>query len=243
MKLDILAFGAHPDDIEIFMGGAAAAFKAQGHRIGVCDLTRGEAGTYGNADIRQQELETAARIMGLDARVTLDIPDGSVRNTEENRLKVIRIIRKYRPELVFTFSRHPMRHPDHTHTGDIVRECCFLAGLEKIETGQEPFRPSGYAMYPELLFNGKPDFVVDISDFWEAKVNAIRAYGSQVTAEQENDGNAKTFIRSNRFWEVLKARAITAGDWIGTKYGEPFFSDLPIRADDVLGAFLKPGHH
>jgi len=241
--LDILAFGAHPDDIEIFMGGAAAAFKAQGKRIGVCDLTRGEAGTYGDAQVRQRELEAAATVMGLDVRETLDIPDGFVRNTDENRLKVIRIIRQYRPELVFTFSRHPMRHPDHEHTGSIVRECCFLAGLEKIDTGQSPFRPSGCVLFPELLFNDKPDLVVDITDHWDTKVAAIRAYGSQVTAEQENDRNAKTFIRSNRFWEVLEARAVMAGAWIGTRYGEPFFTDQPVRVDDVMAGFLKPGHH
>ncbi len=241
--LDILAFGAHPDDIEIFMGGAMAAFKARGNRAGVCDLTRGEAGTYGSAEQRNRELTEASTAMGLDARETLDIQDGSVMTSPENRLKVIRVIREYRPEVVFTFSRHPMRHPDHAHTGEIVRECCFLAGLEKIETGQDPFRPSGCVLFPELLFNGTPDLVVDITDHWGNKVNAIRAYESQVTAEAENDRNAKTFIRSNRFWEVLEARAITAGAMIGVKYGEPFFTDMPARVDDIIGAFLKPGLH
>ncbi|NOY23991.1 MAG: bacillithiol biosynthesis deacetylase BshB1 [Acidobacteria bacterium] len=236
---DVLAIGAHPDDIEIFMGGAMAAFHGQGLKTGICDLTRGEAGTYGSAEIRARELSKASEILSVEKRVTLDLPDGKVQNTESTRLKVIKVIRDTRPELVFTFADAPMRHPDHQNTGTIVRECCFLAGLKKIDTGQAPFRPSACIGFPELIPAGEPDFVVDITNFWETKLNAIRAYGSQVTAEGENDGNTKTFIRSNRFWEVLEARAVMAGAKVGANLGEPFFSDQPLRIKDVMAPFIK----
>ncbi len=237
--LDILAIGAHPDDIEIFMGGAMAAFHAQGLKTGICDLTQGEAGTYGSAETRALELSKATKILSVEERFTLNLPDGNVQNTESARLKVIKVLRKTRPELVFTFVNAPMRHPDHQNTGIIVRECVFLAGLEKIDTGQPPFRPSVCIGFPELIPAAEPDFVVDITKFWDLKLNAIRAYGSQVTAEGENDGNTKTFIRSNRFWEILEARAVMAGAKVGAGFGEPFFSDQPLRIEDVLTPFIK----
>lgn len=237
--LDILAIGAHPDDIEIFMGGAMAAFQAQGLKTGVCDLTQGEAGTYGSAETRRLELLKATEILTVEKRVTLDLPDGNVRNTESARRKVIEVIRNTRPELVFTFMDAPMRHPDHRVTGEIVRECVFLAGLEKLDTGQSLFRPSACIGFPELIPVGEPDFVVDITDFWDVKLNAIRAYGSQVTAEGENDYNTKTFIRSNRFWEILEARAVMAGAKVGARFGEPFFSGQPLRIENVIAPFIK----
>ncbi len=237
--LDILAVGAHPDDIEIFMGGAIAAFHAQGLKTGILDLTRGEAGTYGSAEIRGMELSKAAEILAVEKRFTLDIPDGNIQNTDTRRRKVIEVIRETRPELIFTFMDAPMRHPDHRITGEIVRDCVFLAGLEKIETGQPPFRPSACIGFPELIPAAEPDFVVDITDFWDTKLNAIRAYSSQVTVEGENDNNAKTLIHSNRFWEILKARAVMAGARIGTALGEPFFSSQPIRIENVMPAFVR----
>ncbi len=237
--LDILAIGAHPDDIEIFMGGAIAAFHAQGLKTGICDLTQGESGTYGSAETRALELAKATEILSVEKRFTLNLPDGNVQNTESARRKVIEVIRDTRPELVFTFADTPMRHPDHRNTGTIVRECVFLAGLEKFDTGQPPFRPSACIGFPELIPTAEPDFVVDITDFRDVKLNAIRAYDSQVTAEGENDGNTKTFIRSNRFWEVLEARALMAGAKVGAGFGEPFFSDQPLRIKDVMAAFIK----
>ncbi|MCK5880086.1 MAG: bacillithiol biosynthesis deacetylase BshB1 [Holophagae bacterium] len=237
--LDILAIGAHPDDIEIFMGGALAAFHAQGLKTGICDLTRGEAGTYGSAETRRLELAKATEILLVENRVTLDIPDGNVRNTDSARQKVIEVIRETRPELVFTFTDAPMRHPDHRVTGEIVRECVFLAGLEKIETGQPHFRPSACIGFPELIPSSEPDFVLDITSFWNVKLNAIRAYDSQVTAEGENDENTKTFIRSNRFWEILESRAVMAGAKVGARYGEPFFSDQPLLIENVMVPFIK----
>ncbi len=239
--LDILAIGAHPDDIEIFMGGALAAFHAQGLKTGILDLTRGEAGTYGSAETRSLELAKATKILKAQHRFTLNLPDGNVRNTDSAQRKVIEVIRENRPELVFTFADVPMRHPDHRTTGEIVRQCVFLAGLEKFDTGQPPFRPSACIGFPELIPTGEPDFVVDITEFWEIKLEAIRAYGSQVTAKGENDGNTKTFIRSNRFWEILEARAVMAGAKVGANFGEPFFSNQPLRIHDVMAPFIKQG--
>lgn len=239
--LDILAIGAHPDDIEIFMGGAMAAFHGQGLKTGICDLTRGEAGTYGSAETRGLELSKATEILAVEKRIILDLPDGNVRNDESARLKIIEAIRDTRPELVFTFADFPMRHPDHRLTGEIVRECMFLAGLEKFDTGQPPFRPSACIGFPELIPAVQPDFVVDISEFWDVKLNAIRAYGSQVTAAGEDGENTKTFIRSNRFWEILEARAIMAGARVGVRYGEPFLSGQPLRIRDVTAPFIKQG--
>ncbi|NOZ13757.1 MAG: bacillithiol biosynthesis deacetylase BshB1 [Acidobacteria bacterium] len=239
--LDILAVGAHPDDIEIFMGGAIAAFHAHGLKTGILDLSRGEAGTYGSPEIRRSELSKAAKILAVEKRVTLDLPDGNIQNTDSARQKVIEVIRKTRPELVFTFTDAPMRHPDHRATGKIVRDCVFLAGLEKIETGQPPFRPSACIGFPELIPAGKPDFVVDITDFWKIKLDAIRTYGSQVTAEGEDEGNTKTLIRSGQFWKILEARAVMAGAAVGTVYGEPFFSSRPLKIGNVMSAFTMPG--
>lgn len=237
--LDVLAVGAHPDDCEIGMAGTICVLKRQGYKVGICDLCEGEAGTYGSAEIRKAELQKASVLLKLDARITLDMPDGNIRNTEENRLKLIEVIREHQPEIVFGFFPQLRRHPDHYYAGVIVKECVFLAGLEKIRTEHPPFRPSTLIYFKELLFKDKPDFVVDISEYWACKVAAIRAYESQVTAEGEDDANTKTFIRSNAFWEILEARSRLAGGMIGTKYGEPFYCDTPARIADIPGAFKR----
>jgi len=239
--IDILAIGAHPDDIEIFMGGAMLFFNKKGLKTGICDLTRGEAGTYGSAETRTEELKKASEILNVTIRETLSFPDGNIQNTNETKLKVIDTIRKHKPELIFTFLPAPQRHPDHNKTGEIVQECMFLSGLAKIKTENPAFRPSSLINFPELIPTEKPDFIIDITNEFEEKVKAIRAYSSQVTAKGENDNNAKTFLRSNRFWEILKARAIMAGALIGVKYGEPFYSKQPINMQDIFSAFVKKG--
>ncbi|MCP5053823.1 MAG: bacillithiol biosynthesis deacetylase BshB1 [bacterium] len=236
--VDILAIGPHPDDCEMTMGGTLLKMKSQGYKIGICDLTLGEMGTYGTTETRKDELKRASELMGLDARVTLDLPDGSVRDTQENRLKMIEVIRRLRPELVFSFVDRSLRHPDHIHCARLVRECCFLAGLQKLETESVPFRPSSFIGYPELTFD-KPDFVIDITDFWERRQEVIRCYNTQVTQPGEDDSQTRTFIRSNRFWEIQEARATMAGAYIGVRYGEPFFSDNPPQLNDPLKAFQR----
>lgn len=236
--VDILAVGAHPDDIEMFMGGTILKMKAMGHRVGICDLTRGEAGTYGTPESREAELKKSTELLGLDARVTLSMPDGNVRDTAENRLQIIEVIRKLRPELVFSFVDKPLRHPDHYHCGRMTRECCYLAGLRKIETGSAAFRPSSFIGFPELIFD-RPDFIIDISDFWDTRQEAIRCFGTQVVQPGEDDSQTKTFIRSHSFWEIQDARAGMAGAYIGVRYGEPFYTDNPPQVIDPMQSFKR----
>jgi bacillithiol biosynthesis deacetylase BshB1 len=237
-KIDILAIGAHPDDIEMVMGGTLLKMKVLNRSTAICDLTRGETATYGTPHTREEEVRKATQMLDLDARVTLDIPDGNVRNTEENRLKVIEVIRQLRPELVFSFMDRPMRHPDHFHCGRIAQECCYLAGLGKIKTKSPAFRPAAFIGFPELIFD-KPTFVIDITEYWEKRQEIIRCFETQVITPGEDDSRTKTFIRSNSFWQIQEARAVMAGALIGVKYGEPFYSDTPPQVTDPMDAFIK----
>jgi bacillithiol biosynthesis deacetylase BshB1 len=193
----------------------------------------GELGTYGSEAIRKEELKKAAEILSLDTRVTLDIPDGKIRNNEENRLRIIEVIRKYRPEIIFSFMPHT-RHPDHHHAGEMVKECLFLAGLEKIKTGSPPFRPSALFRFPELFIWNKPDFIVDITDFWEKRMEVLKAYQSQLNVDRVESKTPKTFLKSKELWELLEIKARMAGIMIGVKYGEPFYSERPLRILDPL---------
>jgi len=238
-KVDILAIGAHPDDCEMSMAGTLLKMKELGYRVGICDLSRGEAGTYGSAASREKELQDAGAMLGLDARITLDFPDGSIRNSEENRLAVIEVIRRLRPETVFSFADQPLRHPDHFYCGQVVRESCFLSGLEKIVTPSAPFRPSAFIGFPELIISRRPDFVIDITPYWEKRLAVIRCFRTQVSQPGEDDSRIKTLIRSGRFWDHQEARAGMAGAMIGVKYGEPFYSTHPPQVFDPLKAFFK----
>jgi len=229
-----MAFGAHPDDCELSMGGTLAVLKALNHRVGVCDLTAGESGTYGSERERKDESARASKILGLDVRETLDLPDGNIRNTEDNRLKVIEVIRRHTPRVVFGFVAET-RHPDHQHAGELVKECIFLAGLEKIRSGHPPFRPAAYFRFPELVPWGRPDFVVDVGRVWEKKLEALRAYRSQFNTGHVEAEPAKTFLKSKELWELLEAKARMAGTMIGVRYGEPFYSFRPLHVLDPLG--------
>jgi bacillithiol biosynthesis deacetylase BshB1 len=237
--VDVLAFGAHPDDCEFFVAGTLLKMKQISYKTAICDLSRGEAGTYGSAETRKQELEKASAMLSLDARITLDLPDGNIRNTEKNRLQVIEVIRQTQPELVFSFVHLTMRHPDHFYCGEIVRECCYLSGLEKIKTTSPPFRPSAFIGFPELIISKRPDFVIDITPFWQKRQEVIRCFDTQVIEPGGDDSQTKTFIRSQRFWEMQEARAGMAGALIGVKYGEPFYSAAPPAIEDPLKAFIK----
>jgi N-acetylglucosamine malate deacetylase 1 len=236
MNLDLLAVGAHPDDCEIFMGGTLAAMKAKGYRTAICDLTRGENGTLGDTDRRAAEARTAAEILRVDFRETLILPDGAVKNTTEQRLPLIEVIRRYRPAVMATFAANT-RHPDHAQAGELTRECAYLAGLRKIETGQEPHRPNRLLRFPELK-SANPDFVVDISEHWETKVRAIEAYRSQVIPYGgHNDTPPETLINSESFWWLVEARCRHAGAFIRRLYAEPFLIDDPLRIDDPVRFF------
>jgi bacillithiol biosynthesis deacetylase BshB1 len=238
--VDVMAIGAHPDDCEMFVGGTLLRMKSLSYRVGICDLSQGEAATYGTPGTRRAELEKATSLLGVDMRVTLDFPDGHIRDSRENRLKIIDVIRKHRPELVFSFADRPLRyrHPDHYYCAKLVSESCYLAGLEKIETGTPPFRPSAVIGFPELIFED-PHFVIDVTDFWETRQEAIRCFQTQVLQPGEDDSQTRTFIRSSSFWDIQEARGTMAGALIGVRYGEPFYCDHPPQVLNPMESFKR----
>ncbi len=235
MKLDVLAFGAHPDDVELSCGGTIRKLVKQGRAVGLCDLTEGELGTRGTPEIRRREAAEASKILGTVLRVNLGIPDGGIAIDMENRLKVIEVIRKHRPEILL-FPHAFERHPDHEHTHRLCKEAWFYSGLEKIETRlegkkQEPFRPARYFTFMQT-FEFTPSFIVDISDEYEDRIMAIKAFRSQF----HNPGNAEreTFLSNPAFLEMLRTRCEYFGDRIGKKYGEGFGAVDPVQVSDLF---------
>lgn len=236
MQLDVLAFGAHPDDVELTCAGTIIKLHAMGYKTGVVALTRGELGTRGTAELRKQEFEAAGNIMGLSVHKMLDIPDGQVMLNMANKLKVIREIRTYRPRIVFA-PYWKVRHPDHGHASHLVREACFFAGLKKIETGQEAFRPNK-VIYYAARFEFEPSFIVDVSDHHDKKVAAIQAYKSQFhNPEKDQYGDEETNISRPEFLEAIITRAKQYGSYIGVPYGEPFLVREPMRLEDPVTFF------
>jgi len=223
MKLDILVLSAHPDDAEISCGGTIAKHIASGKKVGVVDLTRGELGTRGTAEIRDQEAATSSKVLGLTVRGNLGLRDGFFKNSEEDQLKVVEAIRKYQPEIVLTNAVHD-RHPDHGRASDLVYESTFLSGLTKVETKSEgklqsAWRPKAVYHFIQSLYI-TPDFVVDVSDFWERKIEALRAFKSQFYDPQSKE--PETFISNPGFMKLIEARGHELGYTIGVKYGEGF---------------------
>jgi bacillithiol biosynthesis deacetylase BshB1 len=236
MILDALAFGAHPDDIELTCAGTIIKLGALGYKTGVIALTRGELGTRGTAEIRQQEFASAAKILGLSLHKMLDLPDGGITVNLETKLKVIREIRTYQPRLVFA-PYWVVRHPDHGHVSQLVWEAAFYSGLKKIDTGQEPHRPNKVIYYAER-FEFQPSFIVDISEYHERKIQAIQAYRSQFhNPEKHQYGAEETNVSRPEFLEAIITRDKQYGSYIGAKYGEPFLVREPMRLDDPVVFF------
>ncbi|MBX2966792.1 MAG: bacillithiol biosynthesis deacetylase BshB1 [Cyclobacteriaceae bacterium] len=223
MKLNILVLAAHPDDAELCCGGTIARQISLGYKVGVVDFTKGELGTRGTPEIRMEEAATASEILKLSARENLALADGFFRNDEEHQREVIRVIRKYQPEIVLANAIHD-RHSDHGRAAELAADACFLSGLAKIETTldgkpQQAWRPKAVYHYIQSQFI-EPDFIVDISDFWETKVASYRAYKSQVHDPQSKE--PETYISTPEFLKLVEARAIELGHAIGAKYGEGF---------------------
>jgi bacillithiol biosynthesis deacetylase BshB1 len=223
MKLDILAFGAHPDDVELGCGGTIAKEVASGKKVGIVDLTRGELGTRGTAATRDMESAKAAEILGVKVRENLNMRDGFFVNDEEHQLAVIRMIRKYQPEIVLCNAVDD-RHIDHGKGSKLVSDACFLSGLVKIETDyegkkQEAWRPKSVYHYLQWK-NLQPDFVVDISGFNEKRIEAILAYSSQFY--DPNSKEPETPIATKNFLESLNYRPQDFGRLIGKDYAEGF---------------------
>lgn len=236
MKLDLIAFGAHPDDVELTCAGTIIKLGSMGYKTGVVALTHGELGTRGTPEIRAREFDEAGAIMGLAVHKMLDVPDGHVSVTWENKLKVIREIREYRPRIIFA-PHWEVRHPDHGYASHIVREAAFLAGLKKIDTGQEAYRPYK-VIYYQCRFEFEPSFIIDISDYHDQKVRAIQAYKSQFhNPEKDKYGQDQTNISTPEFLDAIITRAKQYGSQIGVKYAEPFLVREPMRLDDPVTFF------
>jgi bacillithiol biosynthesis deacetylase BshB1 len=235
MKLDVLAIGSHPDDVDLSCGGTVAKLVKQGRRVGIVDLTRGELGTRGSREIRAAEAAEAARVLGVQVRENLGMPDGNLETTFENRLKIVRIIRQYQPE-VLLFPYPVDRHPDHEHAHILCREAWFAAGLAKIETNhngttQEPFRPRAYYYFMQW-FEFQPSFIVDITDEFDQRMECVQAFKSQFYDPESNE--RQTILSTPEFLEMLRTRLAYYGDKIGKKYGEPFYSVAAVNVPDVF---------
>ncbi len=223
MKLDLLAFAPHPDDAELYCSGTIAAHVAEGYKCGIIDLTAGEMGTRGTPEIRKGEAMESAKILGLKIRENLGFEDVKFVNDWSHQKEVVKIIRKYQPEVVLAPAVSD-RHPDHGRAADLVKQACFKAGLQKIETGpdghgQGAFRPKRIFHYIQNDYI-KPDLIVDISGFWEVKYKSIMAFRSQFYNPESHE--PETFISSKEFLEFIEARARVFGHRIGVQYGEGF---------------------
>ncbi|HLF53391.1 bacillithiol biosynthesis deacetylase BshB1 [Flavobacterium sp.] len=234
MKLDILAFGAHPDDVELGCGGTIAKEIALGKKVGIIDLTRGELGTRGSAEIRDQEANAAAKILGVAVRENLNMRDGFFVNDESHQLKIIQMIRKYKPEIVICNAIDD-RHIDHGKGSKLVSDACFLSGLLKVETSidgenQAAWRPKLVYHYIQWK-NIEPDFVVDITGYTDKKTEAIMAYGSQFYNPNTNE--PVTPIATKNFLDSIHYRAQDLGRLIGTDYAEGFTVERSVAVNSL----------
>lgn len=234
MKLDILVFGAHPDDAELGAAGTIAKEVSKGKKVGIIDLTRGELGTRGTAEIRDQEAEDSKNILGVEIRENLGFRDGFFVNDETHQLEVIKMIRKYQPEIVLCNAVRD-RHIDHGKGSELVSHACFLSGLVKIETRidgntQDKWRPKLVYHYIQWK-NLTPDFAVDISEFIDVKTEAILAYSSQF--HDPNSTEPETPISSKTFIESVRYRAQDLGRLIGVDYAEGFTVERMLAVDSL----------
>lgn len=231
MKLDILAFGVHPDDVELGCSGTLMAAIADGKKVGIIDLTRGELGTRGTADTRKAEAARAAEIMGVSIRENLEMADGFFQNDETNQRKVITAIRKYQPDIILANAPED-RHPDHGRSAKLVADAAFLAGLRKIETvvndiSQPIWRASYVFHYIQDRFI-QPSFVIDITDYMDRKIESVLAYSTQFFHPDSQNQEPQTYISSPKFLETVKARALMLGKRIGVGYAEGYITEKII---------------
>lgn len=235
MKLDILVLAVHPDDAELGCSGTILKHIALGKKVGIVDFTRGELGTRGTAETRDAEAADSASILGLHARENLRFKDAFFKNDEAHQLEVIRMIRKYQPEIIFSNALRD-RHPDHGKAGDLANDACFLAGLPKIKTvdnglEQEAWRPRLNFQYIQDYYI-QPDIIVDITPFMDTKLKAIQAFKTQFYNPDEEA--LSTYISSPEFFESVIGRAREFGKSIGATYGEGFTSRKLLGIDNLF---------
>jgi len=230
MKLDILVFGAHPDDVELGCGGTIIKEVQRGKKVGIIDFTRGELGTRGNFKIRDVETQKATKLMGVKMRKNLNFKDGFFKNDDEHKLVLIKEIRKYQPEIVITNAPSD-RHPDHARASEITINACFLSGLEKIITNQKVWRPK--SIYHYIQFNNlKPDLVIDISQQMDLKIKVVKAYESQFFNPKSKE--SETIISSKDFLDSVSYRSKDLGRQSGCEYAEGFLVNQLVKIDSLL---------
>tara|TARA_B110000046_G_scaffold101157_1_gene108664 strand:- start:8436 stop:9152 length:717 start_codon:yes stop_codon:yes gene_type:complete len=235
MKLDILAFGAHPDDVEISSGATLLKYAKAGKSIGIIDLTEGELGTRGSVDKRYAEAEKAKVFIGLKIRENLNLGDGFFEHSKENLFKIIECIRKYQPEIILANSVHD-RHPDHAKGAKLVSEAAYLSGLKKIETHvngvrQEVHRPKILLHYIQDFYLG-PDIILDVSDTGSQKVDLIKCFESQFFSPDSIE--SKTPISGEEFFSYIEGRMLSLGRELGVKYGEGYTINRTLGVNDLF---------
>ena len=235
MKLDILALAAHPDDVEMSCAGTLLAGAAVGKKIGIVDLTRGELGTRGTPDTRAAEAAAASQILGVAARENLGLPDGFFRNDREHQLPIIAALRRHQPDVVLC-NAITDRHPDHGRAAQLISDACFLSGLRMIETLDEVGQPQA-AWRPRHVYHFiqdrpiVPDFVVDITPYWEKKWASIHAYQTQFFGDSSPD--PVTYLSTPEFVRFMEARAREFGHMIGVEYGEGFTKERTLGVREL----------
>ncbi len=243
MKLFVLGIGVHPDDVELSCSGTLINEVKKGNAAGVIDLTRGELGTRGTAETRDEEAKNAAAIMGLSVRENLGMRDGFFKNDEAHQLQLIRAIRKYQPEVILANILED-RHPDHGRAGKLIAESAFLAGLSKIETlddegkPQQRWRPKQVLHYIQDRFH-EPNLIVDISDVFEQRMESIKAYTTQFHTNPDGSKGTQTYISSPDFLDAIISRARLMGKRIGVKYAEGFVSQKNIGISSLENLVLN----
>jgi len=236
MKLDILVMAAHPDDAEMSAAGTMAIAIEKGRKVGIVDFTRGELGTRGTPEIRAEEATAASKILNVSVRENLDFRDGFFKNDEEHQMKLIRVIRRYQPDIVLANAIED-RHPDHGKGAAIAVDACFLSGLRMIRTFEDDGTEQA-AWRPKFLYHYiqdryiKPDLVVDITKYWDLKEASIRAYKSQFY--DPNSSEPESYLTSPEFLDFLKARAQEMGHSIGARYGEGFTKTKMLGVKDLF---------
>lgn len=234
MKIDVLAFAAHPDDVELAMGGTVAKLSKNGLKVGIIDLTKGELGTRGTPETRQKEAFQAAIKLKSALRENLSIPDGNIQRNKENLMKIIMTLRRYKPKIIFAPFFND-RHPDHIDASKLVKEAMFSSGLAKIKTfdkevAQEAYRPAKLFYYMQT-YTFEPTFIVDITDSFQDKMRSIKAFESQFYNAKSKE--PETFISKPEFLSYIESRALFYGFQIGKHYGEPFYCEEKIELDIV----------
>jgi bacillithiol biosynthesis deacetylase BshB1 len=240
MKLDLIAFGVHPDDVELSCAGVLLVEKKNGKKTGIIDLTRGELGTRGDAETRTKESAAAAKILGVEIRDNLDMADGFSINDETHQRKIITALRKYQPEIIICNAMFD-RHPDHGKSAKMVEDAAFLSGLSKIETledgrSQEAWRPKYVFHYIQDRFM-QPNFVADITDVFDQKLEAIKAYASQF--HNNNSDEPQTYISTPEFLDSVIYRHKWFGKMIGVRYAEGFVSNKMIGVRNLDSLIQK----